>query len=70
MSDVNIALLTNNNFNGVKSDSILNCLKNFDICKCLPPYLAHDLFEGLVQDDLMLVLIKLVHEKKVFIQNI
>lgn len=63
VSDLNIDRATNDSFKGVKSDSILNNLYNFDITKSLPLCLAHDLFEGIVQEDLMISINKLVVDK-------
>lgn len=44
-------------YKGVKHDSVLNSLKYFHVCSPgLPPCIAHDLFEGVVQYDLMLII--------------
>lgn len=51
-------------FNGIKSSSALNDLNFYHVCNPgLPPCLAHDLFEGVVQVDLMLIINKLVKDK-------
>lgn len=40
---------------GIKSDSVLNKLKYYHVANPgLPPCLAHDMYEGVVQYDLML----------------
>lgn len=42
---------------GIKGDSIFNKLSNFHVCQPgLPPCLAHDLFEGVVDYDVALCL--------------
>jgi hypothetical protein len=42
---------------GIKFDSILNQLKKFHICQPgLPPCIAHDLFEGIFQYDLIILI--------------
>lgn len=55
-TDIQIKFATNDSHHrGVKFDSILNSLKYFHVCNPgLPPCLAHDVFEGVVQYDLML----------------
>lgn len=53
--------------NGVKSNSVLNKLKYFHVCAPgLPPCLAHDLFEGVVEYDLAMYLQFLVKTRKWF----
>lgn len=71
-SDVDFALVTDQkNYLGVKSESVLNLVHNFHVCNPgLPPCLAHDLFEGIVQYDLPLMLDKLVHAKLVSYEQI
>lgn len=50
---------------GVKFDSPLNKLQYFHVClPALPPCLAHDLFEGIVQWDVPLILNVLIKERK------
>ena len=50
--------------NGVKHDSVLNQLQHLHVCDSgLPPCIAHDLFEGVVQYDIQLVLKELVRVK-------
>lgn len=62
--DVDFALTTDQVYLGVKSQSALNLIDNYHVCNFgLPPCLAHDLFEGVIQYDLPLLLDKLVHEK-------
>lgn len=52
---------------GIKSDSLLNSLEHFHVCKPgLPPCLGHDLFEGIVSADLQLYLKHLVSTGKHF----
>lgn len=57
--------------NGVKSNSVLSKLKYFHVCAPgLPPYLAHDLFEGIVDYDLAMYLQFLVKTRKWFTYDI
>lgn len=57
--DVNMIHTTNESYRGVKSESILNSLSYFHTANPgLPPRLAHDMFEGIIQKDLMLILNK------------
>jgi len=57
--DVNMMHTTNESYRGVKSESILNSLSYFHVANPgLPPCLAHDMFEGIIQKDLMLILNK------------
>lgn len=64
--DVAMALTSGQQVNGVKLDSVLNKCKYFHICNPgLPPCLAHDVFEGVLQYDFMLCINSLV-TKKVF----
>lgn len=52
---------------GIKSNSIFNKLSFFHVCQPgLPPCLAHDLFEGVVDYDLALCLQFLIKKKKWF----
>jgi hypothetical protein len=54
-------------FQGIKSNSVFNDLKNFHVATPgLPPCLGHDLFEGIVKSDLHLFLKYFVNEKKWF----
>ena len=41
---------------GIQEDSVFNQLSNFHVCGALPPCLAHDLFEGVVNYDVALML--------------
>lgn len=62
--DVDFVLSTGDFYRGVKSNSVLNDLNFFHVCNPgLPPCLAHDLFEGVVQYDLIMILNKLVNDK-------
>lgn len=45
-----------NNFCGIKRDSLFNQLANFHVTSGLPPCLGHDLFEGVICYDLALCL--------------
>lgn len=52
---------------GIKSNSVLNKLTHFHVCAPgLPPCLAHDLFEGIVDYDLAMYLQFLVKTRKWF----
>ena len=52
---------------GVKSNSVFNQLKNFHVTDPgLPPCIAHDLFEGIVNQDVFLCIEHFVKEKKYF----
>lgn len=52
---------------GIKSNSVLNKLAHFHVCAPgLPPCLAHDLFEGIVDYDLAMYLQFLVKSRKWF----
>lgn len=55
-----------NVIDGIKSDSCFNSLKSFHICSGLPPCLGHDLFEGVVANDLALYIEHLVKAEKHF----
>lgn len=46
-----------NGFRGIMSNSRFNEFNNFHVANTMPPCLAHDLFEGIVQYDLYLALI-------------
>lgn len=48
------------NYKGIKSSSVLNSLKNYHVTQGLPPCLAHDIFEGVANYDVTLILSKLV----------
>ncbi len=48
---------------GVKFDSPFNSLKHFHVCTGLPPCLGHDLFEGVVSNDLALYIDHLVKQE-------
>lgn len=52
----NVQQLTpeHNIIDGIKFDSCFNSLKSFHVCSGLPPCLGHDLFEGVVANDLAL----------------
>lgn len=51
-------------FNGIKCNSKLNDLSYYHVSNPgLPPCLAHDLYEGVVQSDFMLIINKLVKDK-------
>jgi len=57
--DVNMMHATNESYRGVKSESIFNSLLYFHVANPgLPPCLAHDMFEGIIQKDVMLILNK------------
>lgn len=49
---------------GIKFDSYFNSLKPFHVSSGLPPCLGHDLFEGLVANDLALYIEHLVNSEK------
>ena len=52
---------------GVKFDSLFNELDSFHVCKNgLPPCLGHDLFEGVVNNDVALILKHLIKQNKWF----
>lgn len=52
---------------GIKGDSVFNKLSHFHICQPgLPPCLAHDLFEGVVDYDLAMCLQFLIKTEKWF----
>lgn len=51
---------------GVKFDSPFNSLKYFHVCTGLPPCLGHNLFEGVVSNDLALYISHLVKQEKHF----
>lgn len=65
--DINMTHATNALYRGVKSDSKLNELNYFHVTTGLPPCIAHDIYEGVVQFDLMLAITKLFSEKKLFL---
>lgn len=65
-NDVLFSECLNRPYKGVKSRSVLNSLMYYHVCAPgLPPCIAHDLFEGVVQCDLILIIKKLVKEKKI-----
>ncbi len=51
---------------GVEFDSTFNSLKHFHVCTGLPPCLGHDLFEGVVANDVALYIKHLVSVEKHF----
>lgn len=57
--DINMMHTTNESYRDVKSESILNSLSYFHVVSHgLSLCLAHDMFEGIIQKDLMLILNK------------
>lgn len=53
------------NVKGIKCDSAFNILKFYHVCNAgLPPCLAHDIFEGVANMDVALILKYLITEKK------
>lgn len=69
--DSNMLLATNEAYRGRKSDSVLNNLKYYHVSNPgLPPCLAHDPLEGVVQQDLMLAIDMLVSNKIISYENI
>lgn len=69
--DVDFALSTGEVYRGIKNNSVLNSLNYFHVCNPgLSPCIAHDLFEGVVQYDLILVLNKLVSDKIISYQYV
>ncbi|XP_063226787.1 uncharacterized protein LOC134533272 isoform X1 [Bacillus rossius redtenbacheri] len=44
------------NVEGIKSNSVFNSLRYFHVANGLPPCIAHDIFEGIAQYDLPLIL--------------
>lgn len=56
-----------NNIQGVKFDSVFNDLNYYHVCRGgLPPCLGHDLFEGVVNYDVALILQQMIRENKWF----
>lgn len=57
-NDIEIKLASGQvHYKGVKSNSVLNNLEHFHVCNPgLPPCIGHDMFEGVVQYDLMLII--------------
>ncbi|XP_071810939.1 uncharacterized protein [Apostichopus japonicus] len=49
---------------GIKFDSIFNELEYFHVCSGLPPCLGHDLFEGVLNYDVALILAYFIKQKK------
>lgn len=54
---------------GIKFNSVLNSLNDFHVCGGLPPCLGHDLFEGIVANDLAVYIKHLVTVEKHFTYN-
>lgn len=56
--DAALTLVSNDSaFQGINRQSVLNALKFYHVCMPgLPPCLGHDLFEGIIQYDLSLIL--------------
>lgn len=53
-----------NNVKGIKFDSAFNDLKYYHVCNAgLPPCLGHDIFEGVGDSDVAIILKHLIHEK-------
>ncbi|XP_031337285.1 uncharacterized protein LOC116166473 [Photinus pyralis] len=71
-SDLDMKMMINDNqYKGIKSNSVLNSLSNFHVCNPgLPPCLAHDIFEGVVQYDLMIGLNDLIKKKHFTLQTL
>ncbi|XP_074031616.1 uncharacterized protein [Leptinotarsa decemlineata] len=64
-------LVNDNHYRKVKSDSVLNRLTHFHVCSPgLPPCLGHDIFEGVVQYDVMLVLNYLIKKNNCSIETL
>lgn len=69
--DVTMLSISGEPANGVKMDSILNNCNYFRVCNPgLPPCLAHDLLEGVLQYDFMLCLNKLIILKYLILDTI
>lgn len=69
--DVSFSSSLNEPCKGVKSKSILNDLKYFHVCNPgLPPCIAHDIFEGVAQYDLMLIIKKLISDKVINFESL
>lgn len=52
---------------GIKVNSVFNALKSFHVCQPgLPPCLGHDIFEGILSNDLALYLKYFIKKKKWF----
>lgn len=49
---------------GIKFNSCFNSLKSFHVCSGLPPCLGHDVFEGVVANDLALYIEHLINSEK------
>lgn len=54
---------------GIKFNSVFNSLNYFHVCGGLPPCLGHDLFEGIVANDLAVYIKHLVTVEKHFTYN-
>lgn len=64
----NMELFGHDSEKGVKSDSTLNKLKYFHVCNPgLPPCVAHDLWEGIIPFDLMLIINNFISNKYITI---
>ncbi|XP_031339512.1 uncharacterized protein LOC116181630 [Photinus pyralis] len=62
--DVNMANFEAEPSKGIKHNSVLNDLNYYHVCNPgLPPCIAHDMFEGVVQRDLMLAINQCVSNK-------
>lgn len=56
-SDIVLCMLTEESSRGIKLNSVLNQLQFYHVCSPgLPPCLGHDIYEGIVQYDLMLAI--------------
>ncbi|CAH1099112.1 unnamed protein product [Psylliodes chrysocephalus] len=64
MYDVNMSETCGKAYRGVKHNSVLNKLSHFHVCQPgLSPCIAHDLYEGVIAHDVMLILNKLFSKK-------
>ena len=53
-----------NNVSGIRQSSPFNVLQSYHVCMPgLPPCIAHDLFEGVVAYDIMLIIEYFVHKE-------
>jgi len=66
--DVNMMHTTNESF--VKSESIKNFLSYFTTNPSLSPCFAHNMFEGIIQKDLMLILNKFNKLNFIFFESL
>lgn len=62
-ADVEMALIMNSHYCGVKKDSPLNKWQYFHVTSGLPPCFAHDILEGIAPYDIMLSINDLVCKK-------